>query len=732
MRLFRRGGRLHWRLLWVAAAALTLPACVPLPARSYVDVERLDLRTAYREYTDNVIGSGRYSQSTRQILNLVPEAGGGSDPDRALAALAASPRIDDTERAFARAELALATAEQLNSRDPAGARAYYLVAAHESARLLFPRGRAVRVDPFDQRYRLATAYYSLASGRYFLALMRPEVGFTGDLLEQTPDGPFAVTFENDDSSLIAYFFADFEIAWGVRIDGLRNRYARDGLGVPLIARRAPGDTFSLEAYLPAGGYTAPMTTYLHFDPQDAPGPERVRVALVDARSTDHVCFGRQRVPIAADFTAPYARQVVQDRSREAGRAALFGRRVEGTRFGITISAPWDPDKIPLVMVHGLASSAEVWRELTNDLLGSEELRNRYQIIHYTYPTTEPVLAAALRFRTELAAFLQHVGYDPAVSPKLVVVGHSMGGLLAKTLVVDSGREIWDRMFTVAPDELQASDAVRARFEHALILESWPSIGRVIFLGVPHRGSDAADGLLGWVGKRLIHVPSDFVELLQASVRADESQVQETVRDWFRDGSVTSVQSLSPTYPAMQGLAALPIAPGLPYHSVIGDVTKDGRGRPSDGYVTVESAHLDGAASELVLPIEHEAFDRAAPLNEVYRILRLHAQALGMPETPPSELVCREDGSGAAERAAAGPSAPQPLTLQRSPRSGSRDSPPRERARRARGARRRPRARRSGRSPAPSRSPARPRGPCGCVPAAARCGCPRGRPRPSSP
>lgn len=641
--------RLLTRLAVAVAGCVLLPACVPIPARSYVDVERLDLGTAYREYTDNVIGSGRYSQSTRQILNLVPEAGGGADTERALAALAASARIDDTERAFARAELALAAAERLNGHDPGGARAYYLVAAHEAARLLFPRGRAVRVDPFDQRYRLATAYYSLASGRYFLALMRPELGFTGDLLEQTPAGPFTVTFENDDSSLSAYFFADFEIAWGVRIDGLRNRYTRDGLGVPLIARRAPGNTFPLETYLPAGGYTAPLTTYLRFDPADAPGQERVRVALVDTRRTEHVCFGRQRVPIAADFTAPYARQVVQDRSREAGRAALFGRSVEGTRFGITISAPWDPDKIPLVMVHGLASSAEVWRQLTNDLLGSEELRNRYQIIHYTYPTTEPVLAAALRFRTELSAFLDQVGYDPDVSPKLVVVGHSMGGLLAKTLVVDSGREIWDRTFTVDPERLQASADVRARFEDALILEPWPTVGRVIFLGVPHRGSDAADGLLGWVGKQLIHIPSEFVELLQAGVRADASQVQETVRDWFRQGTVTSVQSLSPNYPAMQGLAALPIVPGVPYHSLIGDVTKDDRGRPSDGYVTVESARLEGAESELVLPIEHEAFDRAEALNEVYRILRLHAQSLGIRERPDPELACREDTRSPLER-----------------------------------------------------------------------------------
>lgn len=629
------------RQLCGVALVMALTGCVPLPTRSYVHVEQLRLAAAYREYTDNVIASGKRSLHARRVLNLVPEAGDGSDVDVALRAIGASTRVDAADRAFARAELALQAAEKRVANEPAAARRYYLAAAHEASRLLFPRGRAIRIDPFDQRYRLATAYYSLASGRYFLTLMAHDRSWSGRTVEATPVGPIEVDFEGDDSSLLAYFFEDFEIAWGLRVTGMRNRYTRDGVGVPLIARRAPGHAFAQEAFLPAGGYTAPMTAYLRFAELGDDERPRARIGLVDTRSTDHVCFGTQRLPVAADFTAPYARQIVQDRSREAGRAALFGRTLPGSRFGITISAPWDPDKIPLIMVHGLASSAEAWREITNDILGSDELRGRYQIVHYTYPTTEPVLAAAHRFRRELRDFLRLVDYDPAVHPKLVVIGHSMGGLLAKTLVVDSQREIWDRTFAVPPEELQAGEAVRHRFEEALILQPWPEVGRVIFLGVPHRGSAAADGLLGWVGHRLIHVPSDFVELLQAVTRADASQLRASVRGWFRDGDLTSVRSLSPSYPAMQGLAALAIVPDVPFHSVIGDVGRDSSGRPWDGYVTVESARLEGAASELVLPVRHAAFDRAAPLNEVYRILREHAASVGMAASPARTDDCAE-------------------------------------------------------------------------------------------
>jgi len=166
----------------------------------------------------------------------------------------------------------------------------------------------------------------------------------------------------------------------------------------LVARRAPGESFPLEQYFPAGGYIAPITAYLRFDPDDpAISAERVRIGLADTRLAEYVCFGRQTLPVAADFTAPYAVQVTRDHSRAAGRAALFGSSIPGSRLGVTVSAPWDPAKIPLVLIHGLASSAEAWRELTNDILGSEELRGRYQIIHYTYATNETVLATAARF-----------------------------------------------------------------------------------------------------------------------------------------------------------------------------------------------------------------------------------------------------------------------------------------------------------------------------------------------
>lgn len=603
---------------------------------SYVSVERLNLQQAYRDYNNNILSSGELSQPTRLALNLVPDAAGARDADTALQALARTERIGAADRAYARAELALQEAQRLDAHDRQRARPYYLLAARESARLLFRDGRMLRIDPFDQRYRFATAFYSLATGRYFLALMNSGPSWTGDIVETTAAGPLDVAFADEESVLIAYFFREFSIAWGDRILGLRNRYTRDGLGVPLVAVRAPGVTFPQEKYFPSGGYAAPVTVYLRFQPASRAGePERALIGVADSRNVAAVCFGSEQLPIAADFTAPYARQITQDRSRKAGRAALFGDAVPGTRFGISIGAPWDPRKIPLVMVHGLASSAEAWRELTNDILGSEELRDRYQIIHYTYPTTEPVLASAALFRASLAEFLRDVEYDPAVTPKLVLVGHSMGGLLAKSLIVDSGRAIWDSVFTVAPEQLRAPPEARRAFEDSMILKPWPAVGRVIFLGTPHHGSAVADGFLGYFGRRLIRLPGEFSRQLMSITQTDDTQLRAEVREVFRRGRVTSVESLSPTYIPGMAFAALPVAAGVPIHSIIGNVLRRG---PDgyDGYVTVRSAHIDGADSELMLPLRHMEFDRIEPLNEVYRILRLHASGVPVQPAPEQE------------------------------------------------------------------------------------------------
>ncbi|MNT83289.1 hypothetical protein D3C72_2231330 [compost metagenome] len=77
---------------------------------------------------------------------------------------------------------------------------------------------------------------------------------------------------------------------------------------------------------------------------------------------------------------------------------------------------------------------------------------------------------------------------------------------------------------------------------------------------------------------------------------------------------------------MRLAAQLPIDPRVRYHSIIGNHTPD---QPldasSDGIVPYRSAHLEGAASELIVPFSHSVQEHPRAIVEIRRIL--HNQLL---------------------------------------------------------------------------------------------------------
>jgi transposase InsO family protein len=83
-------------------------------------------------------------------------------------------------------------------------------------------------------------------------------------------------------------------------------------------------------------------------------------------------------------------------------------------------------------------------------------------------------------------------------------------------------------------------------------------------------------------------------------------------------------------PFLEGLAGIPVADGVPYHSIVAvkesfPVVEEG----DDGVVQYRSAHLDGAASELVVRSSHSTQSDPHTIQEVRRILHLHGDSLEM-------------------------------------------------------------------------------------------------------
>lgn len=302
---------------------------------------------------------------------------------------------------------------------------------------------------------------------------------------------------------------------------------------------------------------------------------------------------------------------------------------------IVLTAPYDSNKIPILLVHGLQSTPFTFLKLGTALESDPEIARQFQFWHFYYSTGTPVLLNALRLREQLERTVHIV--DPNdndfATHRIVVVGHSMGGLLAHTLVSSSGDRLWKSLFVVPPEQLRGNPETIALLRRVLFFRRNPRVVRAVFIATPHRGSAMADSWIGGLGKSLIRLPNElrtsFVEIANenAEVRTTEAAA------FFKELNFTSVHTLSPHEPTLLALARLLIA--VPFHSIIGQ-KHDGAG--SDGVVRYASSHLDDASSELIVRSGHNAFENPEAQTEVIRILREELQHSPAPEPRRSTML----------------------------------------------------------------------------------------------
>ncbi len=410
----------------------------------------------------------------------------------------------------------------------------------------------------------------------------------------------------------------------LEIEGLDRRHRREGTGVPLVGLRERTDEDP--AHFPPEGITRPLTAVtLRSDDAGA------SLVLLDPTRHDHVEIDGERVSLAADFTAPYA--VLLSRTvfhRTAIRGAFDYSEIE-EQAGIYLLEPYDPDQIPLLMIHGLLSSPNTWLELTNEVLGSDELRAKYQVWHAIYPTGIPFLHAAADVRGQLAALRAELDPegDDFATRNIVVVAHSKGGLLTKTLVSTSGEQLWDTVFTVAPEELEATPEDLAEMERFLFFERNPAVRRAIFIATPHRGSRLADNALARFLASWVVLPGDRAETFERVLRDNQDHLEPGYR--FRlAGLPSGPRALSERDPLIQALADLPVDPAVPFHPILGQQKP---GLLSDGVVEHASSHQEGAESEKVVEgAGHDVHRSPEAIAEVVRILVGHRAEPSAPVT----------------------------------------------------------------------------------------------------
>lgn len=293
--------------------------------------------------------------------------------------------------------------------------------------------------------------------------------------------------------------------------------------------------------------------------------------------------------------------------------------------GLYFLQPYDPNKIPVVMVHGLLSSPDAYRYIINDLSPEPWFRENYQVWLYNYPTGTPWLYNAMRFRQNMeqaVTYARSKGTDKNLN-EMVILTHSMGGLLTRTAITDPKTKLYDAHFKRPIDKLPVKPETRELIREGLLYKPFKTPSRVIFMAVPHQGSPMSNFRGTSLISNLIKLPKSLtVGLLDATFQnVQESFDGQTPISQVRPP--TALSSLSPNSLGFSALKNMPLPSDIKFHSILGDKGHGDTPHSSDGVVPYWSSHVSPVASELIVPSNHSVPDHPATADEIKRILFLH-------------------------------------------------------------------------------------------------------------
>ena len=405
------------------------------------------------------------------------------------------------------------------------------------------------------------------------------------------------------------YFASLELESQIKEKLIKKENIHQGVGGALVGVRIVNPR---ENFAPPRGITAAVTATLDFQGKDARLALRRPAEQLTARVD-----GKVR-PLESNFSAPISYYTPPSNLALRGLVGGFEATHYPAGIGLYFLQPYDPERIPLVFVHGLFSTPWTWVQTINGLQADPEIRKHYQFWVFAYPTGYPILYSALRLRQELAkvdqAYPNHKPY--------VVVGHSMGGMLTHDQIITVTQAMWEKAMGETAKHIFEGEPSDSLVVRATTFRANPRIKRVVFICTPHRGSKMASGGLGKFAISLITLPGQLASVLKDSLTSAELV--------HLTGSSkrlpNSVWGLKPSNPALPVLNSAPIS--IPYHSIIGDRGRGDSPNSTDGVVAYWSSHLDGAKSECIVPGPHGSCELPQTIAELDRILRLHLRSSG--------------------------------------------------------------------------------------------------------
>lgn len=579
-------------------------------------------------------GGGKPSDRTVQVLRryaLDDQVGGNQE--KLLTRLQAIIDSDPApEKLYAFAELSYLEGKRRELTQPKESLDLFAASVTHAYMCLFDTRWGRRLNPYDPLFRGACDVYNGALEGCLRLVSKEDNLLPGSTRKiQSARQTWEVSVVARNGRWHADDFEKFEFVSDFDISGVMNHHQTYGLGVPLIAvRKSHTDQDIGERHYPPG-LSFPVTAFVRVMPDSYSAvsgqTRRALLELYDPLAATEIEVDHRRVPLESDLTTPLAYFLNKQPSQgKLATLGLFRPDKYQKLAGLYMTQPYEPDKIPVLFVHGLWSDPTTWTDMFNDLRANVDIRQNYQFWFYLYPTGQPFWTSAAQMREDLARVRQEL--DPQrqawAMDQMVLVGHSMGGLVSKLQTVDSGDDYWSAVSNQPFQLVKASPQTRQTLERTFFFGPNPAIRRVVTIGTPHRGSEFANKYTRFLGRSLIFLP----EML---VNATKELYQDNP-DIFRDKSFarskTSIDSLAPQSPLLPVLLNGRKPPWVKYHNIVGVVgykdKPEDAAQGTDTVVAFTSAHLDDVESELIVDSDHINVHRhPLAVLEVRRILLEH-------------------------------------------------------------------------------------------------------------
>ena len=252
------------------------------------------------------------------------------------------------------------------------------------------------------------------------------------------------------------------------------------------------------------------------------------------------------------------------------------------------------------------------------------IKDGFQFWTFGYSTGDPIPYSAHLLRRDLDEVRRRLDpgqADPALD-RMVLIGHSMGGLVCKMLAVEPGDRLWHVVSDRPFEELRGEEEDVTLLRNGLRFRALKEVRRVVYIATPHRGSRIDQGSIQRLGTRLIRLPDP---LRAAHRRLVAQNPPDFFREHFRKGVPSSIDELEWGSPILTGLSELAHPPALKVHSIIAVRPDSPPDHRTDGLVSYESAHVAGVASEKVVSAGHLCQDHSEVIGEVRRILSEHVR-----------------------------------------------------------------------------------------------------------